>query len=64
MVFSHVALSCHDPIATERFYTRHFGFRRARVIPIGGGQQIVFVRLGDVYLELFQATGDGCLDGR
>src|SRR5205823_13981959 len=43
--------------AVERFYSRHFGFRRARVIPLGA-EQIVFLKAGDVYLELFQATGD------
>ena len=57
MQFSHVAISCRDPIATERFYSRHFGFRRARVIPLGE-QQIVFLKSGNVYLELFQAQGD------
>lgn len=54
--FSHVALSCGDPIATERFYTKHFGFTRARVIPLGA-QQIVFIKAGNVYLELFSAEG-------
>jgi glyoxylase I family protein len=54
--FSHVALSCGDPIATERFYTKHFGFKRARVIPLGA-QQIVFLKSGNVYLELFSAEG-------
>jgi len=54
LVFSHVALACSDPIATERFYTRHFGFRRARVIPLGH-EQIVFLKLGEAYLELFRA---------
>ena len=57
LVFSHVALNCRDPLATERFYTRHFGFRRARVIPLGE-EQIVFLKRGPVYLELFQAKGD------
>lgn len=58
MRFSHVALSCADPIATERWYTRHFGFERARVIPLGA-QQIVFLRNAEgVYLELFSAEGD------
>jgi len=50
--FSHVSLNCTDPVAIERFYTRHFGFRRARVIPLGQ-EQIVFLRAGNVYLELF-----------
>jgi glyoxylase I family protein len=58
MVFSHLALNCSDPIATERFYARHFGFERARVIPIGDDQQIVFTKLDDVYLEIFQAEGE------
>lgn len=57
LVFSHVALNCRDPLATERFYVRHFGFRRARVIPLGA-EQIVFLKAGTVYLELFQATGE------
>ena len=50
--FSHVSLNCSDPIAVERFYARHFGFVRARVIPLGE-EQIVFLRSGNVYLELF-----------
>ncbi|BCM94231.1 hypothetical protein IAD21_06134 [Abditibacteriota bacterium] len=66
LAFSHVALSCSDPLATERFYTRHFGFQRARVIPLGDAQ-IVFIKCGTVYLELFaadagqspQPVGDG-----
>ncbi|MDQ4075801.1 MAG: VOC family protein [Chloroflexota bacterium] len=55
--FSHVALNCSDPVVTERFYSKHFGFERARVIPLDG-QQIVFIKLGNVYLELFQAEGE------
>lgn len=55
--FSHVALSCRDPLATERFYADYFGFRRARVIPIDAESQVVFLRSGDVYLELFAANG-------
>ena len=67
-VFNHVAMTCRDPIALERFYTRHFGFRRARVAPIGGGKQIVFLRNGGIYLELFSAdesspTPAGIADG-
>lgn len=54
LVFSHVALACSDPIATERYYSAHFGFRRARVILLGG-DQIVFLKSGGMYLELFRA---------
>jgi glyoxylase I family protein len=53
--FSHIALNCRDMAATERFYSRHFGFRRARVIDLGA-DQIVFLKSGTVYLELFRAT--------
>ena len=56
IMFSHMAISCQDPIATEKFYTTYFGFKRARVIPLGE-TQIVFLKLGDAYLELFQAEG-------
>jgi glyoxylase I family protein len=65
---SHIALTCDDPIAAERFYTKHFGFRRARVVDMGRGAQIVFLRGAGTVLELFradepkpvaQATGDG-----
>lgn len=56
--FSHIALNCSDPDATERFYTKHFGFRRARVIPLGD-EQIVFIRCGEVCLELFRAKAGG-----
>ena len=51
-VFFHVSLNCKDPLDMERYYTRHFGFTRARVIPIDVGQ-IVFLKTGTVYLELF-----------
>ena len=66
-VVHHMALACQDPLAVERFYTQHFGFRRSRVIPLGE-TQIVFICLDSTYLELFQArqpapqpraTGDG-----
>ena len=57
MKFSHVALSCADPIATERFYTQHFGFQRARVVPTPEGRQDVFIKSGAVYLELMYADG-------
>lgn len=57
LAFHHMALACKDPIAIERFYTRHFGFKRARVLPLGD-TQIVFIKSDGAYLELFQATTD------
>ena len=55
--FSHLAFSCKDPIATERFYTKHFGFKRTRVYLPGPGQ-VVVITSGTVSLELFPSTGD------
>jgi glyoxylase I family protein len=55
MAFSHIGLSCLDPIAVERWYTRYFGFQRARVIPLGA-DQLVFIRSGNMYLELFKTN--------
>lgn len=53
--FSHIALSCKDPLATERFYTKHFGFKRARVYLPGEGQ-VVVIRAGALALELFPSS--------
>ncbi len=58
--FAHVALNCRAMAATERYYSRHFGFRRARVIPLGE-TQIVFLRSGDMLLELFEGEGEGAI---
>lgn len=56
-IFSQVALTCKDPIATEKFYSKYFGFKRARVAKLPDGDQIVFIKMADsaFYLELFQA---------
>jgi glyoxylase I family protein len=53
--FAHIALSCKKPLETELFYTKHFGFKRARVIPLGK-DQIVFIKRGSVSFELFQSS--------
>jgi glyoxylase I family protein len=53
--FSHVGLMCKDPIITERFYTKHFEFRRTRVYA-PGPEQVVMIKSGGMYLELFKAT--------
>jgi glyoxylase I family protein len=59
--FHHVSLTCRDLTRTERFYTRHFGFTRARVVPLGDDNQIVFLRGPGLYLELFRATQENPL---
>jgi len=58
--FVHVGLTCKDPLAIEQFYTKHFGFKRARVVPLGQ-EQIVFIKSGNVYLELFLAKEESPL---
>lgn len=55
LTFSHVAITCNDPLAMERFYCRYFGFRRARVVVLGESQ-VVFLKMDNVYLELFQSS--------
>jgi glyoxylase I family protein len=56
--YAHTGLTCRNLAATERFYTRFFGFRRARVVDLGGGRQIVFLKNENTYLELFQGDGE------
>jgi glyoxylase I family protein len=53
--FAHVGLTCSDQAATERFYTRHFGFERARVVSLGDDLSVIFLRNRGAYLELFKA---------
>ena len=57
MEFSHIAYSCKDPLAIERWYTKHFGFKRGRVYLPGPGQ-VVMIKRDSVYLELFPSTMD------
>jgi glyoxylase I family protein len=51
--WSHVALNCADQAVTEEFYRRWFGFERARAVTLPDDSEIVFIRQGDVHLELF-----------
>jgi glyoxylase I family protein len=55
MIFHHMAVVADDPLALERWYTKHFGFQRARVVELGN-DQIVFIKRNDIYLEIFNAT--------
>ncbi len=54
LTFAHVAMACEDPVAIERFYVKYFGFKRARFVPLDG-DQVVFIKSDNVYLELFTA---------
>ena len=54
----HIALNCRDRRAQEGFYSKHFGFRRARVFKAGEPDEFVLIRRGAICMELFQAAGD------
>lgn len=54
----HIGFNCRDRIAQEKFYTRHFGFKRARVFNRGKENEFVMLRLGTTCLELFGAASD------
>jgi glyoxylase I family protein len=53
----HIGFNCADPLAIERWYTEHFGFKRLRVFAPGPGQ-VVMIGNGGVALELFPAEGE------
>jgi glyoxylase I family protein len=56
-IISQLALTCKDQAKTEAWYTKHFGFRRARVAKLPDGNEIIFIKMADssFYLELFAA---------
>ncbi len=55
VTFVHTGLTCKDLAVIEKFYTRYFSFKRARVLPLGDDNQIIFIKSGNYYLELFKA---------
>jgi glyoxylase I family protein len=56
--FSHIAVTCKDPLAFENFYSRHFGMKRARTIFLGEGKEIVFLKNDNgFYFEIFSEDG-------
>ncbi|TYQ13283.1 UNVERIFIED_CONTAM: glyoxylase I family protein [Acetivibrio alkalicellulosi] len=55
LAVSHVGISCSDPINIEKFYTKHFGFKRSRVYA-PGPDQVVMIKAGNTYLELFKSS--------
>ncbi|MFJ5303372.1 VOC family protein [Streptomyces sp. NPDC088350] len=59
--WSHVGLNCRDQKATEDFYSRWFGFARARVVE-ADGTRVVFLRRDQVYLELFATDAGPAFD--
>jgi glyoxylase I family protein len=51
----HISLNCKDRNISEHFYSKHFGFRRARVFNQGQPNEFVMLRLGGCCIELFPA---------
>jgi glyoxylase I family protein len=51
--FNHVAFNCRDVAAQERFYTKHFGFKRSRTFQRGQPDEFIMIKLGSMRLELF-----------
>jgi glyoxylase I family protein len=51
----HFSFACADPIAIERWYTKHFGFTRKRVYVPGPDQVVVIGTTDGAALELFPA---------
>ena len=43
ITFSHLGLTCNDPVTIERFYTKHFGFKRTRVYAPGPEQVVMII---------------------
>lgn len=59
----HLAMTCKDAIATERFYTKHMGFKRARVFNPGTPNEFAMIRLGGFCLELFPTNAETAAKG-
>jgi creatinine amidohydrolase len=54
----HIAFNCRDMQAQEQFYTKHFGFRRARVFNPDTPNEFIILRLGSTCIELFSAPAE------
>jgi glyoxylase I family protein len=51
--FNHIAFNCRDVAKQERFYTKHFGFKRSRTFHAGQPNEFIMLKLGAMRLELF-----------
>lgn len=54
----HIAFGSRDIKAAEKFYAKHFGFKRVRTFNKGKPDEFIMLRLGGTCLELFQAGRD------
>jgi glyoxylase I family protein len=53
ITFNHIALNCLDLAAQEKFYAKHFGFKRCRTIKKGQPDEFFLMKIGAMRLELF-----------
>ena len=54
-IIQHIALNCRDMKKQVKFYSKHFGFKLARVFNAGKPDEFIMLRSGQTCLELFQA---------
>lgn len=55
-VVQHMAFNCSSIRGQEKFYMKHFGFRRSRVFNAGTPDEFIMLRLGSACIELFNAS--------
>jgi glyoxylase I family protein len=51
----HIAFNCRDHRQQAAFYTKHFGFKQARLFCAGEPHEFIMLRLGACCLEFFTA---------
>jgi glyoxylase I family protein len=52
----HIAFGCSDRLISEKFYAKHFGFKRVRTFSRGQPDEFVLLRRGSTCIELFPAA--------
>lgn len=60
----HIALNCHDIHAQEKFYSKHFGFKRIWTFNEGQADEFLMLRSGACCLELFPAQASTSKEAR
>lgn len=60
----HIAFHCHDIHAQEKFYARHFGFKRVWTFNEGQANEFLMLRSGACCLEFFPKKAETPADTR
>jgi glyoxylase I family protein len=55
---NHIAFGCRDLARQEKFYTKHFGFKRSRTMKRGTPGEFFMLKLGSIRLEFFPPNPD------